>query len=130
MMVVMVQKEVAERIIAKPPHMNLLALGVQTYGTPRIIAKVPRGAFSPPPKVESAILKITDISDDFFKKNRISPHAFFNIARKAFGNKRKTIEHTLKISEAEFQKIGLKSTARPQELQPEQWAKLTKPLML
>jgi len=126
--IVMIQKEVAKRIIAKPPRMNLLALGVQAFGTPRIIAKVPRGAFSPPPKVESAILKITDISNKFFKKNGVSPRVFFAIARKAFGNKRKTLKHTLKISEADLQKLGLPPTARPQELSPEQWAKLTKSL--
>lgn len=124
--VVMIQKEVARRIIAKPPAMNLLALGVQTYGAARIIASVPRGAFSPPPKVESAILKITGISDEFFKKNRIPPKIFFNFARKAFNQKRKTLKHTLKISEEELQKFGLLKTARPQELLPEQWAKLIK----
>ncbi|MDO8600780.1 MAG: 16S rRNA (adenine(1518)-N(6)/adenine(1519)-N(6))-dimethyltransferase RsmA [bacterium] len=126
--IVMIQKEVAERIIAKPPRMNLLALGVQTFGTPRIIAKVPRGAFSPPPKVESAILKITDISDKFFKKNSVSPKQFFTLARKAFGNKRKTLKHTLKINEEELKNLGLPKTARPQELSPEQWAKLSKSL--
>lgn len=130
MVVVMIQKEVAERIIAKPPHMNLLALGVQAYGAPRIIAKVPRGAFQPPPKVESAILKITGISDDFFKKNSVAPRAFFSIARKAFGQKRKTLKHTLKISPTTCSRLDLDQTARPQELSPEQWAKLTKSLIL
>lgn len=126
MLVVMIQKEVAERIIAHPPKMNLLALGVQAYGTPRIVANVPAGAFSPPPKVESAILKIMDISDKFFKKNGIAPREFFASARRAFGQKRKTLKHTLKISEKELQKIGLSPTARPQELSPEQWITLVK----
>lgn len=129
MLVVMIQKEVAERIVAKPPHMNLLALGIQTYGAPRIIAKVPRGAFRPPPKIESAILKITDISDAFFQKNSITPLEFFTVARKTFGQKRKTLKHTFKISEAELQKIGLSPTARPQELSLEQWTALTKTLI-
>lgn len=123
---VMIQKEVALRVIAKPPRMNLLALGIQTYGVPRIMAKVPAGAFSPPPKIESAILKITNISDAFFKKNSVTPIEFFTVARKAFGQKRKTLKHTLKISEAELQKIGLSPTARPQELSPEQWITLVK----
>lgn len=129
MMVVMIQKEVAERIIAMPPRMNLLALGVQAYGVPRIVAKVPAGAFSPPPKVESAILKITDISDKFFKKNGMTPEKFFASARKAFGQKRKTLKHTLKISDAVFAELGISSTARPQELSLEQWTALTKTLI-
>lgn len=126
---VMIQKEVALRAIAKPPRMNLLALGIQAYGAPRIIAKVSAGAFSPPPKIESAILKITDISENFFKKSGISPREFFTIARKAFGQKRKTLKHTLKISDAVFAKIGIAPTARPQELSPEQWLALTNALI-
>ena len=59
LMVLMVQKEVAERICAKPPRMNLLALSVQLYAKPEIIRKVSRGQFSPPPKVDSAIIKLT-----------------------------------------------------------------------
>jgi 16S rRNA (adenine1518-N6/adenine1519-N6)-dimethyltransferase len=124
--IVMIQKEVANRIIAKPPDMNLLALGVQTYGTPRIVAKVPAGAFSPPPKVESAILKITEISDKFFKKNGVTAQNFFAFARKAFSQKRKTLKHTLKINEGALQKLGISRTARPQELSLEQWIKLAK----
>lgn len=129
MLVVMTQKEVAERIIAHPPQMNLLALGVQAYGAPCIITKVPAGAFSPPPKVESAILKITDISDAFFKKNGVAPDAFFNIARKAFGQKRKTLKHTLKISDAVFAKLDISPTARPQELSLSDWVGIIKALI-
>lgn len=128
MLVVMIQKEVAERIVARPPRMNLLALGVQTYGTPRIIAKVPAGAFQPPPKVESAILKITGISDQFFKKNGVVPDVLFALARKAFGQKRKTLKHTLKINDAVFTKTGISPTARPQELSLSDWVGITKAL--
>src|SRR3989344_9199966 len=59
LMVLMVQKEVAERICAKPPKMNLLALSVQAYARPEIIRRVPKNFFSPPPKVDSAILKLS-----------------------------------------------------------------------
>ncbi len=54
----LVQKEVAERVCAKPGRMSLLSLSVQYFGTPKIIATVPAGAFWPQPKVESAILHI------------------------------------------------------------------------
>lgn len=128
--VVMIQKEVAERIVAKPAQMNLLALSVQAYGNPRIIAKVFRGAFQPPPKVESAILKITGISENFFKKNDVTPEKFFATAKKAFGQKRKTLKHTLKISDAALAKLGISPTTRPQELSPQDWVGITKALIL
>jgi 16S rRNA (adenine1518-N6/adenine1519-N6)-dimethyltransferase len=83
LMVLMVQKEVAQRIMAQPPHMNKLALSVQAYGKPKIIEKVPKKYFSPQPKVDSAIIKIGGISKDFFIKNKINEKKFFNLIRKA-----------------------------------------------
>jgi 16S rRNA (adenine1518-N6/adenine1519-N6)-dimethyltransferase len=58
-MILMVQKEVAQRICASPPNMSLLAVAVQFYAKPEIISYVSRGSFWPSPKVDSAILKIT-----------------------------------------------------------------------
>jgi len=58
LIVVMVQKEVAQRIMAKPPHMNLLALSIQFYAEPKIISYVSKGSFRPQPKVDSAIVKL------------------------------------------------------------------------
>ena len=58
LMVVTVQREVAERIVAGPGEMSLLAVSVQFYGQPRIVARIPAGAFYPPPKVDSAVLRI------------------------------------------------------------------------
>lgn len=54
---VLVQKEVADRMLARPPEMNMLALLMQTYGTGERIAVVPPGAFLPPPKVTSASVR-------------------------------------------------------------------------
>src|SRR3989344_50795 len=71
LIVLMVQYEVAKRICAKPPEINLLALSVQAYGKAEFVRKVPRGNFSPPPKVDSAIVKISGISSKFFKKNEM-----------------------------------------------------------
>ncbi len=59
LMVVMVQKEVAQRIVAKPPRMNKLAIFCQLYSEPKIIGYVPPTAFYPKPKVFSAILQLT-----------------------------------------------------------------------
>ena len=55
---VMVQREVAERMAATPPDMSLLAVAVQFYGKPKVMFRVPPGAFHPPPKVESAVVHI------------------------------------------------------------------------
>lgn len=113
-MTLLVQYEVAKRMCATPPNMNMLALSVQAYGTPRIIQKVPRSHFKPAPDVDSAIITITNISNDFFEKNEIPSDAFFALAKKAFGQKRKKLRNT----------IGIDSDQRPQELSLEHWVKL------
>lgn len=81
--VVMVQKEVAERIIAGPGDMSLLSTSVQFYGSPSIAKKVAKGSFWPSPKVNSAVLAITDI-----QKQQNSEH-FFEVVRAAYAQKRK-----------------------------------------
>lgn len=115
LMVLMVQKEVAERLAAKPPQMNMLALAVQAYGKVKRVARVPHGAFSPPPRVDSAIIKIFDISSDFFEKNHVAPEQLFALARRAFAQKRKMLSNSL----------GLKGdTRRPQELFLKDWSRI------
>ncbi|TSC80293.1 MAG: 16S rRNA (adenine1518-N6/adenine1519-N6)-dimethyltransferase [Parcubacteria group bacterium Gr01-1014_29] len=119
-MTLMVQKEVAERICAKPPHMNMLALSVQTFGVPKIIFKVSKNNFAPPPEVDSAVIAIENISDVFFKKHNISPQQFFKLPKKAFSQKRKMLRSSLKLTRhrvsSQFEMI------RPQELSLEDWA--------
>ena len=82
-MVVMVQKEVAERIVAKPWDMSVLAVSVQYFGTPKIITKVASGSFWPAPKVDSAVLAITNIQP------RKESALFFRVVRAGFASKRK-----------------------------------------
>ncbi|MFA5877893.1 MAG: 16S rRNA (adenine(1518)-N(6)/adenine(1519)-N(6))-dimethyltransferase RsmA [Candidatus Staskawiczbacteria bacterium] len=86
-MILMVQKEVAQRICAKPPRMNLLAVSVQFYGTPEIINYVPKESFWPKPKVDSAIIKIVP------KKSleSLKPELFFKIVKAGFSHPRKQI---------------------------------------
>ena len=91
LVILMVQKEVAKRIIADPPHNNLLALSIQAYGRPKIISKVPSSCFWPKPKVDSAIIKIGDISSDFFVKNKVDEKQFFKLVKTAFSQKRKAL---------------------------------------
>lgn len=83
--IIMVQKEVAERICAVPGDMSLLAVSVQYYGEPKMIAMVPSGNFWPPPKVDSAVVAITNIQE---KKGA---EEFFRFVRAGFQNKRKQL---------------------------------------
>jgi 16S rRNA (adenine1518-N6/adenine1519-N6)-dimethyltransferase len=122
-MTLMVQKEVAERICAKPPRMNLLALSVQAFGKPKIVCTVKRGSFSPPPEVDSAVIKITHISDAFFIRRHISPQKFFTLPKKAFSQKRKMLRSSIKVS---GNTPGNLSTKRPQELSLDDWTTLLK----
>ncbi len=120
LMVLMVQYEVAKRICAKPPEMNLLALSVQAYGRPKFLRKVPRGNFSPPPKVDSGVIKISGISDGWFRKNKISEKRFFEILRRAFQQKRKMLRNSI----GNFNLPKKYQNRRPQELSLQDWKKL------
>ncbi len=93
LLVVMVQKEVAERMAASPGDMSLLGLSVQFYGIPRIIESVPSQAFFPPPQVDSAIVRI-----DLLKSPPLEGadrERFFRLAHAGFAEKRKQIHNSL-----------------------------------
>lgn len=92
-MVLTVQKEVAQRICSGPGGMSLLALSVQVYGQPRIVATIPAGSFYPTPKVDSAVVRI-----DLDTKERVPINYrddFFKLAKAGFGQKRKTLRNAL-----------------------------------
>lgn len=131
-MVVMVQKEVADRIVAKPGNMSMLSVAVQYYGTPSIISKVPKGAFWPAPKVDSAVLHI-DLGVKAGKPaSRQADKKFFDLVRVGFSNKRKqlwnNLSHGLGIDgglvKQAIASAGLLPTARAQELAIEEWIRL------
>lgn len=91
--VLTVQREVAQRICAKPGDMSLLALSVQVYGKPRIAARIPAGAFFPAPKVDSAVLSV-----DIYPTPLIKPElldTFFQLIKAGFSQKRKTLRNAL-----------------------------------
>lgn len=89
---VMVQREVAERMCAAPPAMSLLAVGVQFYGRPVIQFRVGGGAFIPPPRVESAVVRIETGQPPL---PRAMWPAFFRIVSAGFASKRKQLLNTL-----------------------------------
>ncbi len=93
-MALLVQKEVADRIVSA--RESILSLSVKAYGRPRIVKKVPRGNFSPPPSVDSAILLVDGISRDFFAG--ISEDTFFKVVRAGFASKRKYLANNLGAS--------------------------------
>jgi 16S rRNA (adenine1518-N6/adenine1519-N6)-dimethyltransferase len=92
-LVVMVQREVAERLVAGPGGMSLLALSVQIYGAPRIVAYVPASAFFPPPQVDSAVVRVdlhpASLLDD------ATTEQFFALIHAGFAEKRKQLHNTL-----------------------------------
>jgi 16S rRNA (adenine1518-N6/adenine1519-N6)-dimethyltransferase len=90
--ILMVQKEVAQRICSKPPKMSLLAVSVQFYADPKIISYVSKSCFWPSPKIDSAIIKITPI-----KKycDKISPDLFFKVVKAGFLHPRKQLVNNL-----------------------------------
>ena len=127
-----IQKEVAERIVSKPPHMNLLALAVQLYGAPKILFTIHKGAFWPVPEVEAALIKIENISKNIFSESGVSESGLFSIARAAFQTKRKILLNSLarqtSIDKASLQitlaSLGITRLARSEELSVGQWISL------
>ena len=101
-MVVMVQKEVAEAIVAEPGRMSVLSISVQFYGEPRIISYVPGHCFYPPPEVDSAILHVALYPQPAVEVT--DKAGFFNLVRAGFSASRKQIGNSL------VQGLGLPKT--------------------
>jgi len=116
-MVLMVQKEVAQRICAKPPEMNLLAVSVQFYAKPEIISFVSKKSFWPCPKVDSAIIKLK-VKKEKLKINR---GQFFRIVRAGFSQPRKQILNNLSKGLALSLPKGLKLKKPSQILREKTW---------
>jgi 16S rRNA (adenine1518-N6/adenine1519-N6)-dimethyltransferase len=142
-MLLMVQKEVAQRICASPirssakrgeggqtARMSLLAVSVQFYADPQIIGFVSKGSFWPPPKVDSAILKITPKTQT---SPELSSAEFFTVVRAGFsaprkqlaGNLAKMLKTERHIIEESLKKSGIEPSRRAETLNVEEWIKLT-----
>ncbi len=124
--VIMVQKEVADRITAKDKKESLLSISIKIYGIPKFVKKVPAKYFSPKPKVDSAILMIENISSPF--ENIQQKNHFFGILKKGFSHKRKLLKSNLECSEDILSKCNLGKTARAEELNVSDWMCLSKHL--
>lgn len=130
-MVVLIQKEVATRIVARDGKESLLSISVKAFGNPRITAKVPASAFRPAPKVDSAVLAVYDVShttlsnftDDKFE-------SFFKVVRAGFAHKRKLLVRNLEAVTTKTNaveactSVGLSPTVRAEDVSLADWIKL------
>lgn len=127
LIVLLVQKEVAERICAKPGQMSVLSFSVQLYGEPEIVSVVPANSFFPAPKVDSAILKIK-ISET----KGLDEKELFKYVKMGFSSKRRTLANNLSGGlhipreniENILRDLGLSHMARAQELSVRDWISL------
>lgn len=137
----LVQKEVAERVVAAPGRMSLLALSVQLYAKPSIALSVPKTSFWPEPEVDSALLVIDDVSEKptppLVKGGKlIDEEKFWQIARIGFSNPRKQLRNNLAAGldlsqddvKSALKRAKLKETARAQELSIPEWIRLIRAL--
>ena len=132
-MILLLQKEVAERIIARPPNTTLLSLSVQIYAKPEIICEVSKNSFHPKPKIDSALIKISGISQKFFKENKLEEKTFWKLAKAGFSQKRKTLVNNLSGAfnmqktglEEIFKETHINPMARAESLSLKQWVMLT-----
>jgi len=128
--VLTVQKEVAERICSTPPDMSLLALSVQVYGRPQIVARIPAGAFYPAPKVDSAVVRIEVHPEPVIAENLLG--VFFKYVKAGFSQKRKTLRNSLSAglristtrAESLLMESGIDPRRRAQTLSLDEWRKL------
>lgn len=136
-MTLMLQKEVADRIVARDGKESLLSISVKVFGTPKYGMTVKAGSFTPAPSIDSAVLHIGNISNAFFERNdaknlpTISEQKFFEIVRAGFAHKRKQLGGNLsqifakdKV-EAALRAAGVSEKSRSEDLNLGQWKKIT-----
>jgi len=128
-MILMTQKEVAERITAQPGQMSILSLSAQYYGRTELLFYVGRESFSPVPEVDSAVIRITPA-----KKNRKKEEnkIFFRLVKAGFSSRRKTLLNNLsnsfhldkKIVAEKIKKAKFNPAQRAQELSVRDWEEI------
>jgi 16S rRNA (adenine1518-N6/adenine1519-N6)-dimethyltransferase len=128
LLVLMVQEEVAQRILAGPGDMSLLAVSVQFYAVPSLAMKLPAGAFYPVPKVDSAVVRLVVRNE----RRTVDPKLFFRVAQAGFGQKRKQLRNSLAAGlgispaagESFLHRAGIDPQRRAQTLAIEEWERL------
>jgi 16S rRNA (adenine1518-N6/adenine1519-N6)-dimethyltransferase len=134
LLVLTVQEEVARRIVAQPDAMSLLAVSVQLYGRPRIVARLKAAAFYPRPRINSAVVRIDLSAGPRPDLDVTDVDLFFQLARAGFGQRRKQLHNALanglgrppaEIS-ATLAHAGIDPRRRAETLTLEEWAELTR----
>jgi 16S rRNA (adenine1518-N6/adenine1519-N6)-dimethyltransferase len=128
--VLTIQKEVAERICARPGDMSLLALSIQVYGQPGIAATIHPDAFYPAPKVDSAVIRVDLYPAPLIPASLLE--RFFRLAKAGFSQKRKTLRNSLSAGLAistgaaaqMLEQAGIDPQRRAETLNLEEWGKL------
>lgn len=128
----LVQKEVAERICAKPGDMSILSVSSQAYYECSLGIIVPAEKFDPPPKVDSQVVHMTRRKVTLL--SGLDKKDFFRVVKAGFSNRRKTLQNSLagglhiEKTEAEtvLKKSGIDPSSRPQELSLDAWLSLAK----
>jgi 16S rRNA (adenine1518-N6/adenine1519-N6)-dimethyltransferase len=129
--VILVQKEVAERLAAKAGDMSILAVSAQLYAEVTLGPVITADKFDPPPKVDSQVVVLRRFKQPLFKD--IDTKLFFRIVKAGFGEKRKTLRNSLsgglaitkEESETLLGKAGIDPSTRAEALSLEQWHSLT-----
>jgi 16S rRNA (adenine1518-N6/adenine1519-N6)-dimethyltransferase len=130
-LVVMVQRDVAQRIVAADGKLSLLAVSVQVFGTPEIACTVPAGAFVPPPKVDSAVLRVVLHEEPRVPEEDLE--SFFSVVRAGFQEKRKQVHNSLthnlphgrEVVAAALRAAGVEASRRAETLTIDEWCRLT-----
>ena len=125
-----IQKEVAQRIVARDGKMSLLSLSVFVFGEPEIAGSIPAGSFFPAPDVDSAVLRIRLHPEPLIPSKRLDQ--FFKLAHAGFGQKRKTLRNSLSAGlslptgevEARLLKANIEPSRRAETLSIAEWARL------
>jgi len=125
-----IQKEVAQRIVARDGRMSLLSLSVFIFGEPEIVGIIPAGSFFPPPDVDSAVLRIRLHSEPLIPPSQLD--IFFKLAHAGFGQKRKTLRNSLSAGlslptcevETKLLKAAIEPSRRAETLSVAEWASL------
>jgi 16S rRNA (adenine1518-N6/adenine1519-N6)-dimethyltransferase len=134
-LVITVQREVAERIVATPGQMSLLAVSVQFFGEPHLLFRIKPGSFYPPPGVESAVVRV-----DMYDTPPVGvedAHRFFRVVRAGFAQRRKQLRNTLSAGlhmpaekvAARLQEAGIDPKRRAETLSLEEWARIAQVLI-
>ncbi|MFN8534698.1 MAG: 16S rRNA (adenine(1518)-N(6)/adenine(1519)-N(6))-dimethyltransferase RsmA [Dehalococcoidia bacterium] len=131
-MVVMIQKEVADRIVAKPGKLSLLAVSIQVYGKPRIVTIVPPTSFLPTPDVSSAVIRV-DVRPEPLIEPEEREH-FFKVVSAGFSQPRKQLHNALSRglwfepggATVSLEAAGIDPARRAQTLSIEEWLRLSR----